>query len=1122
MAKSSRIKVEVDTGDSEAQLRKLQAAVDAATEALIAAQKSRDPKRIAAANRELKAAKTAVSEYRTELNRTARAGKDLGKMSLNELRASYRELRKEVAGMERGTREYAARVQELNRVKRELDRVEASMKRVSRAQRGMGGGFAKVMGVMQAATGPIIATVAALAGVLRVVRKAVDSFRSLQERTQQLSSLTGLQGDDLTWLQERAQALGTTTTEAGVRITKSAEEIVEAFTLMGSAKPELLSNKEALSSVTEAALTLAEAAGMDTSAAVGALANTMNQFGAPAAEAERYINALAAGAKAGSASVEDVSKSIVKFGATASMANLSVEESVGLVEALASKGIKGEVAGTGLNAVLLKLQTGADEFNPKVVGLNKALENLGNAGLTTQQKVKLFGEGNIAVGESLIQLRGDVARLTNDVTGTSEATLQAAKNTDTLSARLSQAGNQMLTVLISIGQSLAPLFQSAMEYVTQFLGILKRIWDVLEPVREVIGTILGLVLDGIAGLLNFVVGLAEMESATERYTKALLDEQNALEMLFGTLRDAKAGTEAHRQALESINKQYGDYLPRLLDEKSSLDEIAQAQRIATQALQANMVAKQRALELENAHKQALETRRKGLEELNAIIAKHAGQSAAVLRAEVGQILAMEDRAAQSKAMETFAARFAQYNGVFTNVSRNVYVALWRIRQQSDEAAEGVAHINEEFDQLEATIAKPKRVRVQAEVETVPAKTSEPAKPGATPASSPATTPQLRPKDPNAALARELKEAQDLTEEWYAKARATRLKAYAKEVGDKRKLDGDLRQIEFTYLLKRRADLQRFGKSTLQIDLQIAQREVQIAQDKHDQLKAQEAEAERARKAQRDKEDKESEARRKKEEQDFKDAQAAKLQQMQESAERMQGMAEGFGQLIGEFIADAQMSQQAFGRRVALMALDSLHKVVRTAIASIWAQSLATADSIYTFGASGTVRAALLTGLVEAAFATARGYLTQQHFTGRLVARGADDGQTYHVPYLGAVTGVTYVQNPALISERGGEIIIDHARSRNIQLRYPWLLDQIRAVPQHARGTLPAASSASSASARHAPGGAADSKALHATLAEVSRALSELQGTLRGGIEATIRYGELKDKWARGQRAEGLR
>ena len=208
MAKSSRIKVEVDTGDSEAQLRKLQAAVDAATEALIAAQKSRDPKRIAAANRELKAAKTAVSEYRTELHRTARAGKDSGKMSLNELRASYRELRKEVAGMERGTREYAARVQELNRVKRELDRVEASMKRVSRAQRGMGGGFAKVMGVMQAATGPIIATVAALAGVLRVVRKAVDSFRSLQERTQQLAALEAGQADlSLAELQRQKEEL---------------------------------------------------------------------------------------------------------------------------------------------------------------------------------------------------------------------------------------------------------------------------------------------------------------------------------------------------------------------------------------------------------------------------------------------------------------------------------------------------------------------------------------------------------------------------------------------------------------------------------------------------------------------------------------------------------------------------------------------------------------------------------------------------------------------------------------------------------------------------------------------------------------------------------------------------
>ena len=67
--------------------------------------------------------------------------------------------------------------------------------------------------------------------------------------------------------------------------------------------------------------------------------------------------------------------------------------------------------------------------------------------------------------------------------------------------------------------------------------------------------------------------------------------------------------------------------------------------------------------------------------------------------------------------------------------------------------------------------------------------------------------------------------------------------------------------------------------------------------------------------------------------------------------------------------------------------------------------------------------------------------------------GAQDGRAYSVPYIGAIDGVQYISRPALISERGGEIIVDAARSRQIQMRYPWLLEQLRAVPQYAAGRM---------------------------------------------------------------------
>lgn len=54
-----------------------------------------------------------------------------------------------------------------------------------------------------------------------------------------------------------------------------------------------------------------------------------------------------------------------------------------------------------------------------------------------------------------------------------------------------------------------------------------------------------------------------------------------------------------------------------------------------------------------------------------------------------------------------------------------------------------------------------------------------------------------------------------------------------------------------------------------------------------------------------------------------------------------------------------------------MALDALKAQVQIAIAGATAQSLAQPDSVLTFGAAGFARAAILIGLIEAAFAVAK-------------------------------------------------------------------------------------------------------------------------------------------------------
>ncbi|MBN0379666.1 phage tail tape measure protein, partial [Pseudomonas aeruginosa] len=90
----------------------------------------------------------------------------------------------------------------------------------------------------------------------------------------------------------------------------SASQAAEALKLMASAKPELLKTSDGLQKATKSALILAQAAGTTLPDATRTLALSLNQYGASAQEADRYINVLAAGARYGSSEIVDTAAAI--------------------------------------------------------------------------------------------------------------------------------------------------------------------------------------------------------------------------------------------------------------------------------------------------------------------------------------------------------------------------------------------------------------------------------------------------------------------------------------------------------------------------------------------------------------------------------------------------------------------------------------------------------------------------------------------------------------------------------------------------------------------------------------------------------------------------------------------
>lgn len=371
--------------------------------------------------------------------------------SVNDLNKALRSLNNELNSgkIKRGSKEWTELQNKIRAVRGELRSIQSEQQAVTSRWGRMSDAFNKY-GAMAASA------IAAITGVTMALNKMNEMAREKEDRAANLKALTGLDDSSIAWLTQQAEVLSTTMTDGGVRIRKSATEILDAYTMVGGAKPELLANKEALLEVTKQTMILAEASKMDLLDAVNGVTLAMNQFSAGAEQAERFTNALAAGAQAGSAEVANVSAALAKTGVAAAQANLSIEETVGCIETLSEFGIKDQIAGTGMKSFFLKLQAGADDTNPKIVGLETALKNLNEKNLSAVELQKMFGLEAYNVASILIQNADKVSHYTEAVTGTNAAIEQATVNSDTAAAKMAQLRNELNEAGIAIAQKLSP------------------------------------------------------------------------------------------------------------------------------------------------------------------------------------------------------------------------------------------------------------------------------------------------------------------------------------------------------------------------------------------------------------------------------------------------------------------------------------------------------------------------------------------------------------------------------------------------------------------------------------------------------------------------------------------
>lgn len=397
--------------------------------------------------------------------------------------------------------------------------------------------------------------VGGITAFVSVLKGAFETIKKFDQALADLSAITGATGKDLTYLKNQAIELGKATKGGAV-------QVVEAYKLIASAKPELLQNVEALNMVTESVLTLSKASGMELPDAATALTDAMNQFNASADESNRFIDALANGAKYGAAEIPQITEALLKFGAVAKSSNISIEESTALIELLAEKGLKGAEAGTALRNVLLKISAPdalPREAQKAILNLGISMDTLKDKTIPIQQKleilkpilndnaalVKIFGLENAVAARNVLENTTRLKELTSKMGEFGTAQEQANIRTNTLQGKTEKLSATYDSFILSLNNGKGVLSSFLSELADTFTFALEGLirlnssWDELYAKAQNSGKIQG----------------AQVFTQRLSSFKYLEDEQSKVNQVYSI---AEKNLESHNRAMNLLNKIQND------------------------------------------------------------------------------------------------------------------------------------------------------------------------------------------------------------------------------------------------------------------------------------------------------------------------------------------------------------------------------------------------------------------------------------------------------------------------------------------------------------------------------------------------------------------------------------
>jgi len=410
----------------------------------------------------------------------------------------------------------------------------------ARLNKRLGGGFSASAAIARKSAG-LIAGAFAVAGVVQFAKDSVTAAATFDKTMRQVATVAKLPTSAIKDLRNVALDMGAKTSFSASQASEAMLELAKGGLTAAQIKGGAL----------EQTLVLAAAGGIELGDAAGYVVKSLNTFGLRVDKATDVAAALAGGANASTASVEDLGMALSQVGPGAKTAGLDIQETVGVLAAFADAGIQGTDAGTSLKAMLTRLvpSTAAARSEMKRLGLD-FVDSKGN----------ILGIEQVAE-----QLQQRLGKLSQAQRIAALATIFGSDATRAATV-LADQGAEGLARYIKATHDRGAAEKLAKSNTEGAAGAFERLQGSIETVQIIIGT----------ALLPKLADAADW--ASKKLPEALATLQEKLRIIHGWWKDNADIIGVVGQVLNTI------FVPATKDAKTSTDDM----RTSAQKLQESL------------------------------------------------------------------------------------------------------------------------------------------------------------------------------------------------------------------------------------------------------------------------------------------------------------------------------------------------------------------------------------------------------------------------------------------------------------------------------------------------------------------------------------------------------